>query len=245
MSPLIAAVFVSFLSLFPLNLSAAEGQTAAIEKVLERVLHNRKPDAIVAAPVKGLYEVRYGAEIVYVTQDGRFLLQGDLFDLQSISNLTEAKRSVVRKEIIAAIDPATMIIFKPQKTRYVVDVFTDVDCPYCRKMHKKIDRYLHEGIEVRYLAYPRSGVNTPSYFKAVAVWCSPDRQAAMTLAKSGGKLEPKSCSNPVLDHMAKAGAIGISGTPTLVLPDGSVIAGYIPADQLRRILDERIGQHQG
>lgn len=245
MRTLIATVFFFLLILAPLSAPLADEQTAAIEKVLSRIFPRQHPDTIVAAPVPGLYEVSYGTEIFYVTGDGRFLLQGDLIDLQSINNLTEEKRSVARKKIIAAIDPATAIIFKPGKTRYVVNVFTDVDCPYCRKMHKEIDGYLREGIEIRYLAYPRSGINTPSYYKAVAVWCSPDRKAAMTMAKSGGSVEAKACNDPVRAHMARAREIGISGTPTLVLPDGSVIAGYISAKQLRRVLDERIGKQQG
>ena len=222
--------------------AVAADEPAGLRQILAKLIPGAQPDSIGPSPVEGLYEVVYGTEVFYITGDGRYVLQGDLMDMESRVNLSEEKRSTARRRIMAAINPATAIVFRPQKTRYVVNVFTDIDCPYCRKMHKEIDEYLKRGIEIHYLAYPRTGVNTESYFKAVSVWCAKDRQAALTFAKSGGKVERKSCNNPVLDHMAKAGQIGITGTPTLVLPDGSVIAGYVPADQLIRILDERLGE---
>lgn len=213
---------------------------AAIKKALSRIIPSEAPDSITKTPVSGLYEVTYGSEILYVTHDGRYLIQGDLVDLKERVNLTEKKKSQGRKALFDAIDPATTVNFKPEKTRYVVYVFTDVDCPYCRKMHKQIADYEKLGMEIRYLAYPRSGINTESYYKMVAVWCADDRQAAMTKAKSGARMERVTCDNPVQDHMAKASLVGLSGTPTLLLSDGTVIPGYVPPDQLIRILDERI-----
>ncbi len=219
------------------------GPAAPLQQILERIIPGQAPDAVEATPIPGLYQVMYGSELFYITGDGRYVLQGDLIDLQSRVNLSEERRSQVRRGIMADIDPATAIIFPAKgRTRYVVDVFTDVDCTYCRKMHREIDQYQRRGIEIRYLAYPRTGINTKSYYRAVAVWCAEDRQAAITHAKQGGRMERTQCDNPVEAHMAKAGQIGISGTPTLVLPDGGVIAGYVPADQLIRILDERIGE---
>ncbi len=221
------------------------GQADAIQElreVLRRIVPGQAPDAVEASPVPGLYEVRYGTEVFYMTAGGRYVLQGDLVDLETRTNLSEEKRSAARLRIMAGIDPATAIVFPAKGARrYVVNVFTDVDCTYCRKMHREIEEYQRRGIEIRYLAYPRSGVNTKSYYRAVSVWCSEDRQEAITFAKSGGKMARRDCPNPVEEHMAKAGEIGITGTPTLVLPDGSVIAGYVPAKQLIRILDERIG----
>ena len=218
----------------------ASDDEAAIKKALSRIIPSEAPDSITETPVPGLYEVTYGSEILYVTRDGHYLIQGDLVDLKERVNLTEKKKSQGRKALFDAIDPATTVNFKPEKTRYVVYVFTDVDCPYCRKMHKQIEDYEKLGMEIRYLAYPRSGINTESYYKMVAVWCADDRQAAMTKAKSGARMERVTCDNPVQDHMAKASLVGLSGTPTLLLSDGTVIPGYVPPDQLIRILDERI-----
>ncbi len=240
-SRILALILFSGLAM---NGQAAE-DLSALRQVLGKIIPGEAPDSVRPTPIEGLYEVVYGSDLFYISADGRYVLQGDLVDLQTRSNLSEVKRSEARRHIMDAIDPASAITFRPEKVRYVVNVFTDIDCPYCRKMHSEIDDYLAQGIEIRYLAYPRTGVNTESYFKAVSVWCAKDRKAAMTFAKSGGKMERKSCSHPVDQHMTKAGQIGITDTPTLVLPDGSVIAGYVPASQLIRILDERIKSEAG
>ncbi len=235
-----AILFITLSLFFISQASAASGDEEAIKKSLSRIIPNEAPDSIAETPVPGLYEVVYGSEILYVTRDGRYLIQGDLVDLKEKINLTEEKKSRGRVELIKTIDTSTAVIFGPENPRYVVYVFTDVDCTYCRKMHKEMATYNRLGMEIRYLAYPRSGINTESYYKMVSVWCSDDRQAAMTRAKTGARMERKECDNPIEDHMAKAAFVGLSGTPTLLLPDGTVIPGYVPPEQLRRILDERI-----
>jgi len=219
---------------------AEKDEMNKVREILSKIIPNEKPDAITRSPVHGLYEVIYGPEIIYVTGDGRFLLQGDVVDLESQKNITEEKRSHGRRKLIGSIDPATMITFSPKVVKHVVTVFTDIDCPYCRKMHQEITDYNNQGIEIRYLAYPRSGINTPSYFKAVSVWCAKDRREAMTISKAGGKVDDKSCDNPVRSHMMMGTQVGVTGTPTLVLEDGSVMPGYVPAQQLSALLDERI-----
>ena len=208
----------------------------AIKQTLLRIIPGRQPDTITLSAVPGIYEVMYGSDIFYLTADGKHLLQGDIYDMDRQINLTEGKRAIGRASVIEGIDPATMITFKPAKTSYVVNIFTDIDCGYCRKLHSEIDSYLARGIEIRYLAYPRSGANTRSYFKAVSAWCADDRQQALTIAKSGTDIENKSCVNPVDQHMAAANQLGITGTPTLILANGNMLPGYIPADRLEQYL---------
>jgi len=225
-------------------MSSESDEISKVREILAKIIPNEKPDTITKSPLSGLYEVVYGPEIMYVTGDGRFLMQGDLVDLESKKNLTEEKRSAGRRKLIASIDPSTMITFAPKKEiKHVITVFTDLDCPYCRKMHQEIADYTQRGIEIRYLAFPRSGLNTPSYFKAVSVWCSRDRKQALTIAKAGGKIDDKTCDNPVRSHMMMGSQVGVTGTPTLVLEDGSVMPGYVPAQQLSALLDERIGKN--
>jgi len=224
-------------------ISTESDEINKVKETLTRIIPNEKPDAITRSPVSGLYEVIYGPEIMYVTGDGRFLLQGDVVDLESKKNLTEEKRSAGRRKLIASIDPDTMIVFSPPEVKHVVNVFTDIDCPYCRKMHSEIADYNREGIEIRYLAFPRSGLNTPSYFKAVSVWCAKDRKEALTISKAGGKIDDKTCDNPVQSHMMMGYQVGVTGTPTLVLEDGSVMPGYVPPRQLSVLLDERNGKN--
>jgi len=211
-----------------------------LKTALARIFPGRQPDSINPAPIAGLYEVIYGADIYYLTADGKYLIQGDIYALDSQTNVTESKRAAGRARLMATVDPETMIIFKPDKTRYIVSVFTDIDCGYCRKLHSEIDSYLDRGIEIRYLAYPRTGFNTPSYFKAVTAWCSKNRQQALTVAKTGAETEYQTCDNPVADHMAVARKLGVTGTPTLILSDGSMLPGYVPADRLKHYLDEQL-----
>lgn len=234
--PLLALLFCLACSSTVTLAATALPIPAAVQQRLAEMIPKRQADSIQAAPIAGLYEAVYGTDIFYISADGKNLIQGDLYDLDTKTNLTEHKRARGRLKVINAIDPATMIIFKPARTRYVVDVFTDLDCAYCRKLHSEIDSYLAEGIEIRYLAYPRSGYRTRSYFKAVSAWCATDRKAALTRAKAGQTIESRTCKNPVDEHMAAADELGITGTPTLIMPDGSIVPGYVPAKQLARIL---------
>ena len=211
-----------------------------VTKVVQRMLPGMTPDRVVESPVPGLYEVSFGADVLYVTKDGGYALQGDLINLANKENLTETRRAQGRLQIIKALKEKDMIVFpaKAGNTRHTVTVFTDVDCSYCRKMHSEMADYNKLGITVRYLAFPRSGVDAPSYNKAIGVWCAKDRRAAMTKAKRGDDVELKKCNNPVQTHLAAAERLGVSGTPTLVLEDGTVVPGYLPPDRLGQALDQ-------
>jgi thiol:disulfide interchange protein DsbC len=209
----------------------------AVKAALKRIMPNASIDSVIPGPVPGLYEVIIGAKVLYISKDGKFLIEGDIFDLAKMKNLTETKRTKGRLKAVNNIEEDTMIIFAPKKVKHTITVFTDIDCGYCRKMPREMDDYM----AIRYLAYPRSGVNTPSYFKATGVWCADDRKQAMTDAKNGGKvIKTKSgCKHPVKEHMAIADVVGVTGTPTLVFEDGQVIPGYLPAKRLIKFLDSK------
>lgn len=211
---------------------------AAVTAKLATLMPQAKPDSVSSSVLPGMFEAIYGPQIIYVSKDGRYMFEGDLYDLQQRVNLTESKREVGRAKVIDAIDPKTMIVFAPDKPKYTITAFTDIDCGYCRKLHSQIAEYNKLGIAVRYMAFPRSGIDTPSYEKAVSVWCSDDRKKALTLAKSGQTPEKKQCDNPVKKHMAAAKEVGVSGTPTLVLDSGRVIPGYVEPARLLQILDQ-------
>ncbi len=224
-------------------LQADDKIPGAVTEMLERVIPGQSPDSIRPAAIDGYVEVSYGTDIFYVSADGRFLLRGDLFDMRTQANLTEARRAVYRLGLIDALNPKDLVIFAPKnrKPRHIVYVFTDVDCNFCRQLHHEISRYNELGIEVRYLAYPRSGPDTPSYYKIVSVWCADDQRDAMTRAKAGEKIPAKNCENPVLKHMEVANRVGVSGTPTFVLADGTALPGYVPPDRLAEYLDNALG----
>lgn len=220
--------------------AVAADDSDAVAKIVQQLMPGSKPDHIVESPVPGLYEVGFGPEVIYVTKDGRYALQGDLINLANKENLTEARRSEGRLQLIKSLNEKDMIIFPATagKVKHTVTVFTDVDCGYCRKLQSQISDYNKAGITVRFLAFPRSGVDTPSYYKAAGVWCAKDRRAALTSAMRGDEVDFKKCDNPVKAHLAVAERIGVSGTPTMVLEDGAVVPGYMPPDRLRQALDQ-------
>ena len=218
--------------------SSSLADKGADEAAIRKALPGLQIDSIDPAPIAGFYEVVVGSHVVYVSADGRYMLQGDLIDLNTRLSLTEPRRRAAQRAAIESLGEDKMILFKPEKVKHKVTVFTDIECGYCRKLHSEIDQYLGEGIEVRYLMYPRAGVGSSAYKKAVAVWCADDRNSALTEAKAGKSIEMKTCDNPVDEHMELAASLGLRGTPFIVLENGQVQPGYVPAKQLARLLDE-------
>ena len=187
-----------------------------------------------------LYEALVDGEIVYFSKDGRYVFQGDIIDIESRQNITENKRIGLKKEEIDSFNEADMIIYEPEKTKHTLTVFTDIDCGYCRKLHQQMSEYNALGIKVRYMAFPRSGLDSESFDKAVSVWCADDRKQAMTDSKSGSSIKVNSCDNPIKDHFEAGRRLGITGTPALFLESGELLPGYIPPMRLIQILDEQV-----
>ena len=193
---------------------------------------------IVPSPVDGLYAISKGTIVAYISGDGRYLMQGDIIDLHTQRNVTEDSRTESRKLIMDKVEAGSYITFSPKKVDYSVVVFTDIDCTYCRRLHRQIQEYMDKGIEVRYLLYPRNGPRTDSWKKAADVWCADDRNSALTAAKLDQKFATHSCNSDVITEIFALGQdIGLRGTPAIVFADGTLVAGYLPADQLRKSLD--------
>lgn len=196
---------------------------------------------ILPTPLVGLYLVELKRQgFLYATGDGQYLIEGDMYrvlDAGTVVNLTDARRNVLRREMLSAVSRDEMIVFAPEgEVRAVLSVFTDVDCGYCRKLHKEMPRLNEFGIEVRYLAYPRSGVGTASYDKMVTAWCSEDPQDAITRLKLGQELAALSCDSPVAAQYELGQSIGVRGTPALILESGEMLPGYLPAHELAKRL---------
>lgn len=189
------------------------------------------------SPVRGLYEVRSGAEVGYVSTDGRFYVDGDVFDMTSRNNLTEERRKEGRLALLAGVSDAEAIVFAPKgAVRHTLTVFTDVDCTYCRRMHQEIAEFNRLGIRVRYLMYPRNGPGTEAWRKAEAVWCSADRRDALTRAKRGEELKAPRCAAPITAQYELGRQLGIRGTPGIFTDDGEYLAGYMPAASMAQYL---------
>ena len=234
-------------SLAGLLLSLAAGtavaQDAAPADVVNRVQASLakldpdlKVDGIRTTPVPGLYEVALGPRLVYMTGDGRYLIQGSISDVEKREDLTEPRRNAARLQAVNQVSEDQMVVFGPKDAPSTITVFTDIDCGFCRRLHSEIGKFNANGIRVRYLFMPRTGKGSESYRKAVNVWCAKDRQQAMTDAKAGKDVPAQDCENPVDQHVALAEQMGINGTPALILPDGELLPGYVPPDRLKLIL---------
>ena len=189
------------------------------------------------SPMAGIYEVAMGAEVAYVSADGRFLIAGDMYDMDSRTNLTEAGRQKARVAALAKLDERDMIVFKPAKVKHTITVFTDVECGYCRKLHSEIAQLNERGVQVRYLAYPRAGPGTEDWDKMEAVWCSMDRKKAITDAKAGRQVKAQQCSTPIAKQFKLGEQLGVRGTPAIFTNNGDYIGGYLAPDQMTKELD--------
>jgi thiol:disulfide interchange protein DsbC len=189
------------------------------------------------SPIAGIYEYTQGAEISYLTADGKYFIDGNVYDMKSRDNLTETQRARARVAMIGAVPESEMLIFSPPNPKYTITVFTDVDCAYCRKLHSQMAELNRLGIRVRYMFFPRTGPGTESWKKAEVVWCSPDRNEALTRAKAGATLDMnKICaSTPVKREYELGESLGVRGTPAIITEKGDYIAGYM---EPRELLDQ-------
>jgi len=239
MKKLIQAVFIAAaaLGMMPTAVSAGDDIDEVL-KSLKKVMPNLSRGDVSSSPVDGIYEVNRGMSYFYVTSDGRYVFSGDLVDIRSGQSITENNRKSMRLQELGRLKDQDMITFRAKEEKFEVTVFTDIDCGYCRKLHREMADYNDAGITVHYLFYPRSGPNTPSFKKAEAVWCSGNRNVAMTTAKQGGDVKAESCPNPVRRQYEAGQALGVRGTPAIVLPDGGLQPGYLPAERMLAVLKE-------
>jgi thiol:disulfide interchange protein DsbC len=233
---------VAALAVFAVAPAIAEEVDAELEQVRQKVnemFQVINPEDVTPSPIDGWYTIHRGAVIAYVSADGRYLLQGDMIDLDQNVNLSDAIRNDSRRALMSAIPDEEVIAFSPTEVKYSVTVFTDVDCTYCRRLHSQIDEYMAFGIEIRYLMYPRNGPSSPAWATAQEVLCSSDRNGALTAAKADRKFASTNCDSTVVDHHYALGQeVGLSGTPAIILNDGTLISGYLPPDQLKARLDQ-------
>ena len=209
-----------------------------ITQAVKRILPDETITRISTTPIENLYEVVLGPNVIYMSDDGRYVLKGDLLDMQERANLSENERVAARKEIFSQLSTDEYIEFSPKNPKHTLYVFTDVDCAYCRRLHKDVP-YLNENqIAIRYLAYPRGGLGSAAFEKMQAVWCSKDRKQALTEAKSGQVIQGKKCKNYVASDYELGQRLGIRGTPAIYTDQGKELSGYLPPDELLKIVNK-------
>ncbi|HEY0199236.1 MAG TPA: DsbC family protein [Rhodanobacter sp.] len=227
---------------------AAPAISPAAEKMVRAAIRTLSAkadvDSISTSPLPGFYQVIASGQMLYVSADGKYLLNGDLVDLGQHENVSDAAWAGFRKAELAKVPAAQRIVFAPAHPKYTISVFTDVNCGFCRALHEHIADFNKAGIAVEYLAWPREGVTTtagrptPTYTEMVSVWCAADRKAAFSAAKEGHAPKPATCTNPVKDQFDLGLKLGVNGTPTIYGPDGSMLGGYVTPDQLLQALQQ-------
>ena len=250
-STLVIATFVAASGLAPVAPALAETQApppAAASKVAakpaavpadvrQRIvakLPGAKPEDVSPSPIPGLYEVAMGGLIAYVTPDGKYLVSGNIYDLDTEANLTATRRNAARAKALAAAPESQMIVFSPANPKMTVTVFTDIDCGFCRKFHNQIAEINKAGVRVRYLMFPRTGPGTESWRKAESVWCAKDRRDALTRAKRGEQLKTKSCpdATAIKAQYTMGEDLGVEGTPAIFTQGGDYVGGFMTPEQL-------------
>jgi len=230
----------------PAQAEEASAELQAVRAIVASKFSQINPNDINESPVDGWFTLRKGAIVAYISNDGRYLLQGDMIDLESNANLSEEARNAGRHEMMAAVADSDAIVFTPEHVEYSVSVFTDIDCTFCRRLHSQIDDYMKEGIQIRYLLYPRSGPRSPSWTKAEHVWCADNRNEALTLAKRDEDYPTHDCDASIINtHYALGQDVGLRGTPAIVLEDGTLVSGYLPADKLKAAIENAVNTAGG
>lgn len=216
---------------------ADEATEAKLKETLTGIF-KQAPTSIKPTQVAGVYEIAYGMELLYISADGKYFFNGDMIELNTRKNLTENTRSTARKAAMAKYDASKMIAYKAKDEKHVLTVFTDIDCPYCAKIHNEVPKLNAQGVTVQYMLYPRAGLGSASYKKAVSSWCADNPQEALTKAKNRESIPDKTCDNPIADQYKLGGQLGVTGTPALLTETGRLIPGYVPADRLIKMLEE-------
>jgi thiol:disulfide interchange protein DsbC len=220
------------------------GQGATADERARSAVAQLNPRATVdyvgAAPLPGFREVIAGGQLLYISDDGRYLMQGAVLDLQQQEDLMQNSAALAqhRSKLIATIPHSEKIVFAPPNAKYTVTVFTDIECGYCRKLHEEIAEINRQGIAVEYLAFPRMGLGSQDHKDMISVWCAPDRKRALTDAKAGKSIASRDCKNPVTMEFDVGQRVGVSGTPAIFSAEGVQLGGYLPPAALRAKLDE-------
>lgn len=225
-------LLAGFVLLLSLQVDATEEIPELVLESAAELIPGLMPEKIEATPIKGLYLISFGSQIIYISRDGRYVVAGDMIDIKSGRNLAEEVRSLTRMKLIDDLNESDMVVFTPEVVSSTITIFTDITCPYCVKLHNEIEELLSGGVKVRYLGYPRAGLSSSSNDILVSVWCSTDREQAMTDAKAGRRIEELICQTPIASHMLTAEKMGVRGTPTIVLQNGELIPGYVPSPEL-------------
>ena len=223
-------IFLFVFSIIAVSYASADDTIDELKQSLAKRLPQFEVSNIDETPIDGIYQVIISGQVIYMTSDARYMIDGNLIDLSTRRNYSEEAMSGVRLSQIEKLGEDKMVIYTPETTKHTITVVTDIDCPYCRRLHNEMDQYMAGGVQVRYIFMPLKGQG--DYRTTVSVWCSKDQNEALDMAKAGAEVEAKDCDNPIEEHLQISRSLGVRGTPAIILQDGSMLPGYVPADKL-------------
>ena len=213
-----------------------------VQQAIRKLSAKAEVDSIQPAQLPGFYQVIASGQMVYISADGKYMMHGDVVDLTRRENLSDDAWAKFRKTALAKVPVSQRVVFAPAHPKYTVTVFTDVNCGFCRALHEQVAAFNKAGIAVEYLAWPREGVTTtsgsltPTYKEMVSVWCAKDPKVALSAAMKGHAPSATTCANPVKSQFDLGLNLGVSGTPSIVGPDGRILGGYVTPEQLLQSL---------
>jgi thiol:disulfide interchange protein DsbC len=218
---------------------AQDATEAKVRGAITSLVPNAEIESVTDSVLPGFSEVVMNGQVIYVTNDGKYVVSGAVFDVADKANLTERRLGAIRAAELKKVPPERRLIFPAKSPEHSITVFTDIDCGYCRKFHADIQKYNDLGITVEYLFFPRMGQGSKGWNEAVQVWCSKNRNDALTQAKAGRSLEaPTDCDNPVEEDFKLGQRIGVSGTPAIFSESGTQVGGYLPPEQMLARLEQ-------
>jgi thiol:disulfide interchange protein DsbC len=241
-------ICVFLLSSFSAVSATSESPSSSVVEQITTKMNSLKIPviAINKSVVAGLYEVISDDDIYYISEDATYLLYGNIYDIDNqMVNITEQKKTQLsREKVVKNIDKISafekdMIVFKAPDEQHVVTVFTDPTCSYCQKLHSQMAGYNKLGITIRYLAFPRAGIDSSTYHTMVSIWCADDPIDAMNTAKKRREIPFKTCENTVKEQYQLGRLLGVNGTPALILEDGTLAPGYLPPQRLLQLLEKQ------
>ena len=219
--------------------AASADVTKRLTEKLEQIYQEQKLKVVSVrpTPMAGLYEVVVsGNQIVYVDADAKHMLVGEMIDMQSRKSLTEERMADISRIDYAALPLDKAIKEVRGKGELSMVVFSDPDCPYCKKLEQEIGQM--DNVTVYTLLMPILSLHPQAQQKSVQLWCQPNKVAAWTQWMRENKAPPQvaECANPVAETMALGEQFGFNGTPTIVFPNGKTQAGYSPKEVLLQAL---------
>jgi len=219
--------------------NAVQADDAAVQGTLNKL--GMKNAEVQPSPVTGLRAVTTDSGVVYISEDGKHVLQGPMYDVSGAQPVNVTNQMLLKK--LDALK-SEMIIYKAAKEKHVITVFTDITCGYCHKLHQQMKEYNDLGITVRYLAFPRQGLNSKTEKDMQSIWCTGNRNQSFDAAMRGDDISPATCKTNIAKHFELGVQFGVTGTPAIVLENGTLIPGYQPPKEMAAMLDAQDPSHK-